>query len=399
MSKVKTVLIFTKEYHHPKISASGGTGVFYKNLAQKLRDRGVKILVFGSAKKAVQFQENGIDFHFVQDYFRKNPVREMMRSITGKHDGFKNQHLKFYIQEKKYLAKQLQKFLNTLSEKPQIIETHDWEGVSLFLDSINIPYCVRFHGSWNILESVFGYHNISKGKKHCEKIALSKSSHNIFISKWSEQINRDFYSLPSGTLIYNGIDTDFWQKESGTAEDPYSIYYLGEVKMEKGAETAAEAFRILSSEFPEAKLFFIGKVQDDNRNRVLEIAGNTASKNISFLGNLPAESIRTQVQKASVMYFPSFGENFSLSLLECLSLERAVITSAIPSFQELIIDRENGMIASGAEEFAEKTRVLFQNPELRKNLGAFGRKLVVDQFSINEMVSKTILQYERITAQ
>ena len=398
MSKIKTVLIFTKEYHHPKISASGGTGVFYKNLAQKLRDRGIQVLVFGSAKKVVSFQEDGIGFKFVKDYFRMNQSREIMRSITGKHEALKNQHLKFYVQENKYLAEELQKYINSLSSKPDIIETHDWEGVSLFLGDIGIPYCVRFHGSWNILETVFGYQKISEGKKYVERKALTGNQNSIFISRWSEQINSNFYELTSGTLIYNGIDTDFWQKEPDSNAEPYSIYYLGEVKKEKGSETAAEAFRLLSTEFPKAKLFFIGKATEENKKTVLEIAGNQASPKISFLGNLPPESIRMHVQKAAVMYFPSHGENFSLSLLECLSLQRAVIASAIPSFQEIIVDGHNGMIANGAKEFAEKTRLLFQNPELGKNLGDFGRKLVVDRFSSSEMISNTIREYERITA-
>ena len=82
--------------------------------------------------------------------------------------------LHFYIHEleKKDIAKQLQKHIKTNNLKIDIIEAHDFDGISLYINN-KIPYTIRCHGSWSLLEKYFGY-KAEKGRVYCEKKALKK---------------------------------------------------------------------------------------------------------------------------------------------------------------------------------------------------------------------------------
>ena len=196
------ILIFTKEYNNQKVGICGGTGVFYRNLALELNARNHKVFVFGSSKTAVSFDESAIKHHFVKHYFKKNKIAEFLRSTTGKLKFLQKFQTKFYENENKYLKDSLEKFIQDNKLTIDIIETHDWDGTSLFLEQLKIPYAVRYHGSWTILQKYFGYKNVSSGKIECEKKAAKRSKNNITISQYSEKINQETFHLQNPNLIY-----------------------------------------------------------------------------------------------------------------------------------------------------------------------------------------------------
>src|SRR5690606_41915121 len=101
MSSLRHILIFTKEFHHPRISATGGTGVFYSNLAKSLAEKGYEVSVFGSHREAVSFRENNIRIKFVRDYFKRKRLTELLRSVSGKSSLFSSFHSQLYVKEKK----------------------------------------------------------------------------------------------------------------------------------------------------------------------------------------------------------------------------------------------------------------------------------------------------------
>lgn len=394
MNELKNILIFTKEYHHENISKSGGTGVFYKNLANKLNELGYNVYVFGSSKKPASFLEDGITFHFVKDYFKKHFFWEFLRSLSKKSTFLENFNYKIYLLEKKYLLKELKKFSLSKKINFDIIETHDWDGISLNLNELNIPYAVRYHGSWSVLEKHFGYPSVPKGKLICEKKAAENSKNNITISKYSQTINCEIFNIKNPNLIYNGIDSSLFCPEKEGKIIPKSIFYLGNITEEKGADVALEAFMKIKLDNPESKLHFIGN--EGGYKKVLQEKAKNLESDIIFHGRKNTKEIIELLSKAEIIFFPSKGENFSLSLLEAMSLEKAVICSALPSFKEIIKEGENGMIANNATEFSEKAKKIFNEPELRKFLEKNARQTILENFDINKMVKETINYYRMI---
>ncbi len=357
--------------------------------------RGYRVTVFGTSKHPIEFSENGIDFKFVKEYFKKYKVKDLLRSITGKISFLSEAHLQFFVDEKKYMVDELNAFLHDKNIKPDVIETHDWEGVSLFLDQLNVPYVVRCHGSWTVLEGEFGYQNVAVGKKYCEKLAFQKSKNNIVISEFSKKINIKYFDINSPCLIYNGIDTQFFKPDIDTGKLPGSVFYFGNTSTEKGADTALKAFKKIREAISYATLHFVGNPQEFP-SRLSEFLDEKDQPFVVFHGQKRAYEIKELLAKAELLLFPSKGENFSLSLLEAMGMAKVVVCNAIPAFTEIIKNGENGFVANNEEGFAATAIQLLQDTELLDAIGQRARKTVVKHFDVNTMINETIKYYKEI---
>jgi glycosyltransferase involved in cell wall biosynthesis len=68
--------------------------------------------------------------------------------------------------------------------------------------------------------------------------------------------------------------------------------------------------------------------------------------------------------------------------LQYMSLEIPTIMSPVGVNTEIIQDGENGFLASGEQEWIDKLSLLIEDSELRKKIGAAGRKTVVEKYSV-----------------
>ncbi len=394
MKEIKNVLIVTREYqssHTPKV---GGTGVFYKNLCAELVKRGISVHVFLISKYAFDIEENGIKIHSVKDIFKANPLLELLRSATGKVKALEKIHFKTYLSEKKIISDKISAWIRKNNLHFDIAETHDFDGLALSIPK-GIPYVIRCHGSWSVLEKYFGYKKVHKGRIFCEKEAFKSSKNVIVISKYNESINESLFGIKNPKLIYNGIDEKFYKPSGNTEVIRQSVFYLGNVSYEKGAETLINAFIELKKKYPAASLHFIGKPNHYPDYIAENIQDPETRDSIHFYGNKPGMEIVELIGKAEVVCFPSKGENFSLSLLEVMAMQKPVVCSAIDSFKEIIEESVNGLIA-GEDHFPEKISLTFEDDELRKRISVNARKLIESKFGIDKMVDETLNYYNGI---
>ncbi len=68
--------------------------------------------------------------------------------------------------------------------------------------------------------------------------------------------------------------------------------------------------------------------------------------------------------------------------LQYMALEIPTIMSPVGVNSEIIQDRENGFLASTAEEWVKKLSLLIEDEELRKRVGKAGRKTVEADYSV-----------------
>ncbi|MBP7173036.1 MAG: glycosyltransferase family 4 protein [Cloacibacterium sp.] len=393
MNKIKHILFVTKEFQCDFQKNSGGTGVFYNNLSQELLRMGYQISVFGSSRNSFKIDDENFSLLFVKDYFKKNKLAELFRSLTGKFSFLEKFHYLIYNWEKNYLKKNLKTFIS--DKEIDVIETHDWEGLCTIVEDLKIPYAVRFHGSWSVLNKFFGY-GASKGKIIEEKRAFANVKNCITISKFNEKTVRETFGDKKFHLIYNGIDTDFYRPLSNVKIQPKSIFYLGSVSVEKGAEIAFEAFLEIVKIEKNATLHFIGKETHLVENLQKKISENCLEDKIIFYGKKNPNEIVELISKAEVVFFPSKGENFSLALLEVLAIGKPVICSDIESFREVIKDGKTGMIAKSKEDFVEKTLFIFNNKNFSDKTSLQGSDLIKEKFSLKNMAEETINYYKTI---
>lgn len=393
MKRVRHVLFITKEFQSEFQKKSGGTGVFYKNMSEELIKQNIQVSVFGSSKIPFSIEKDLFSLVFVKDYFQKYKIMEFVRSISGKFTFLERWHYKIYDLEIKYLEKELTKFI--FEKKIDIVETHDWEGLAQITQNLKIPYVIRCHGSWSVLKKFFGY-GAAKGKIHNEIKAFKNASNIITVSNENTKMVQETFEIKKFHLIYNGIDTNFYKPQHKIAVQKKAIFYVGNISAEKGAETALDTFIRIYSKEKEATLHFVGKETPLADTLKKKVNINQLEQSVFFHGKKKPHELVQLVSKAEVMIFPSKGETFGLALIEAMAMEKPIVCSNLPVFNEIIVDGKNGFIAKSVEEFSDRILELFDNNQLATELGIKARERVLERFSLTQTVYKSLDFYNEI---
>ncbi|MEO4004814.1 glycosyltransferase family 4 protein [Flavobacterium sp. CAU 1735] len=388
------ILILTREYKNEKLPPCGGTGNFNTLLAKELVKRGHRVYIFGVNKTNIDFDDEGVHVHYTKNLFKRNFVYDLFRSVTQKFSFLMPYHFKIHEKEKRDISRRLFAYIEKNNLNIDIIECHDFEGLSLFLGK-KIPYVVRCHGSFSVLEKYFGY-KVEAGRKHCEREAFKKAENVIAVSRFSEQVNRELFGVSKFKLIYNGINIQEFQPNPNPAVIPFSVFYIGNVALEKGADTAFRVFARLAEKFPQATLQFIGRETPYKATLDKEIQTQTLTDKVVFHGYQPKENIIRLLNSAHVLIFPSKGENFSLALLEAMALAKPIVTSNLDSFKELITSGENGFVCDTDTDFVDRISAILTDGVLAETLSQNARQTIVDHFSIEKMMTETLDYYTTV---
>jgi glycosyltransferase involved in cell wall biosynthesis len=388
------ILFLTREYKHENLPPCGGTGNFIAAVAKELAKRNHNIYVFGIYKSNIYFEDYGVKVTFGKSLFLKNPLLNLVRSISKKISFLEKLHFYVHELEKKNIAKQLYAFIEKNNLVIDIIEIHDFEGISLYLND-SIPYIIRCHGSYSVLGKFFGY-KVEKGRLHCEREAFKKAKNIISISKYSAKINIELFSIKNFKLIYNGIDTELFKPKPNSAVIPKSIFYFGNTSKEKGADIALKAFIILLKTKPEATLHFLGN-ETSYKNELLKLINeNGIANKVFFYGMQSSKKVIEILSKAHVVIFPSRGETFGLALCEAMALEKPIIVSNIDSFQEIIEHEQNGFIANKIQDYVTYISYFFENEKESNTIGIKARETIIEKFNQDKMLEKSIDYYKEV---
>ncbi|WP_158729512.1 MULTISPECIES: glycosyltransferase family 4 protein [unclassified Flavobacterium] len=388
------ILILTREYKHDLLPGCGGTGSFYTMFSKELVKKGHSVYVFGIAKTNIEFKDEGVHVKFEKNLFKKSNFYNLMRSISGKIKCLQKLHFKIHRLEKKAIANKLYNYIKQNNLSIDIIETHDFEGLSLYLDN-STPYVVRCHGSYSILGTYFGY-KFDIGRVQCEKEAFKKAKNIIAISEFSIKANTELFGINKFELIYNGIDTDKFIVNKQSKIIQKSIFFFGNISIEKGADIAIQAFVALIKTEPDATLHFLGKEGKYTNELVKIIKNQNIEEKVFFYGIKNTKEAIEIISKAAVVICPSKGETFGLALCETMSLSKPVVTSNIESFQEIIENRENGYIANNIEEYVSYISYLFENEEESQTIGLQARNTIIEKFSLDKTIQNSLDYYTKV---
>ena len=105
-------------------------------------------------------------------------------------------------------------------------------------------------------------------------------------------------------------------------------------------------------------------------------------------------------KQASIVCLPSYREGLPKVLLEAASCGRPIVATDTPGCREVVRDRENGLLVPvrSTVELADAIKILIENEELRQKMGARGREIVLNEFSIEKVIDETLAVYAELLA-
>lgn len=148
-------------------------------------------------------------------------------------------------------------------------------------------------------------------------------------------------------------------------------------KRQKRQRLLVEAFARIASEIPNWTLHFYGDDCNGYRADVRETARRLGLENRVFFHE-STPKIKEEMLQADIFAFPSSFEAFGLAMAEAMSMKMPCVGyRSTPAVGELLSDSQGGLVVDdGVQPFADALQRLANDAELRKTLGANGKKFV-----------------------
>lgn len=159
----------------------------------------------------------------------------------------------------------------------------------------------------------------------------------------------------------------------------------------KGVRDYVSAALKLKSRYPEAEFLLAGWTDGDRRSVSPAELSNWNEQGIKFLGRL--DDIRPAIERCLVYVLPSYyREGVPKSVLEAMSMGRAIITTDAPGCRETVIHDFNGILIPprDAESLASAMELFMGDIQLAHVMGANSRILARERFDVDVVNDKII---------
>lgn len=166
---------------------------------------------------------------------------------------------------------------------------------------------------------------------------------------------------------------------------------------DKGVGEFVEAAKILAKYQDKVAFILAGNVDMGNKAGIEEsqLLEWTKEGHVEWIG-FQKDMVKL-IKNAHVIVLPSYREGLPKSLIEACAIGRAIVTTDVPGCREVVQHGVNGFLVEkqNAEDLAAKIESLIFDKSLREKMGKAGRELAQSEFSIDNVIEKTLDIYEK----
>jgi glycosyltransferase involved in cell wall biosynthesis len=210
------------------------------------------------------------------------------------------------------------------------------------------------------------------------------------------------FKIPSEKveIIYNSIDTEKFKPDKNSAitlRNKYSlkksdktIIMVGVLQKQKGFHIGIKAFHKIKKEISNVKLLIVGNGPEFKNLKKLTEKLNLTS-DIIFTGQIKNDNLPLYHNMADIFLNPTLRyEGLAITTIEALACGLPSVISKIGGTQSTIEDGKSGFFTKAGDinNLTEKTIFLLKNPKKMKEFGKNARKLALEKFNLENMISK-----------
>ncbi|UCG35738.1 MAG: glycosyltransferase family 4 protein [Candidatus Omnitrophota bacterium] len=295
--------------------------------------------------------------------------------------------------------------------KPDVIHTHNMHyfseiharTIERLAKKRGIPFLVTAHNVWDDLLFMDLTHKID----WTHIIAVSH-----YIKKEIIGIGVDDTKV---TVVHHGIDqkkyspginTSHVLKKYPQLKDKIIIFHPARIGLAKGCDVSVKAMGIVKQKYPDIMLVLAGA------KNIIDW-GATQQKDIAYLVSLvkhfdmdknvlidmySLDEVRQIYELCNVCLYPSTSpEPFGLTMLEAMSMAKAMVVTNMGGMPEIIRDGINGFVipVRDFEALAAKICQLIEDTKLRNRFGYTGRQIVESHYTKEMVTKETLGVYKR----
>lgn len=170
-----------------------------------------------------------------------------------------------------------------------------------------------------------------------------------------------------------GLDTDFFSPaESGPAEC-MTILFLANVSERKGISSLLDAFSLVTSRLPLARLIIAGGGEDLPRIK-RQVEASPYRERVELIGHVSRSQVPEVMRRCAVYCLPSNGEPFGMTAIEAMACGKPLVVTRAGGLAFMVSDQGGRRVPVGDPRGLAAALIdLLSDSELCRSMGAHNR--------------------------
>ncbi len=224
-------------------------------------------------------------------------------------------------------------------------------------------------------------------------------------------IEKDGVTAKRTLTVYTGIDAEVdldpkeVEQERQQHDLPQGAPVIATVanhRHVKGIDVLVRAAALVIKEVPEVRFLMVGGLGGNDTDRefsreVVQLAESLgAARSIRFAGE--SNRVPALLALSDIFVLPSRSEGLSNALLEAMRAGLPCVATAVGGNPEVVADGVTGYLVppDDPEAMASRLLELLRDSGMRRQMGTAGRRLMLQKFTTEIMVSKVTAAYEQL---
>jgi glycosyltransferase involved in cell wall biosynthesis len=281
------------------------------------------------------------------------------------------------------------------TETPLIVEWPSYQGQCDWSGN-GICHVLRIHGA-TAMPEYSGDPTASRYRDH--EIATARHIRNwIGVSHWSLDTYHNVVSAQpeQQTVVPNPVNCDMFHPSSDPAAGR-TVLYAGTLCDRKGDNRLAIAANRFLTEFPDARLSYIGRHSQSRADLIYSLIQPELHDRVDIRDNITQAELAAAMRSAAVFTMPSRGETFGMVYAEAMASGVPVVAGNKTGIPETVPNGQAGLLvdADDTDAIADAVSSLLRAPEMRRSMGAAGRGVAMEQYSVDACVTRTLDFFEQ----
>jgi len=291
-------------------------------------------------------------------------------------------------------------------ERPDIVQTHELKA------NLYGRIAAKLAGVPIIISTIWTLQDTAPSLRRLRDVCLrpisrilDRQSSRVVTS--SDAIRREWDASLSSPLyqrIYTPCNLERDQESSedqrillAAMDDPgtINIGVVSRLSEEKGIQYLLKAVPLIARQISDFKVYIAG---EGNYRRQLHflVESLNVQRYVQFVGFL--HNVREFLQRLDLFVQPSRSESLGVAIIEAMSAGLPVVATRVGGIPEIITDNVSGLLvpSQNAEALAEAIVTLCRDSEMRKSMGAAGKKLIEQRFRVPDFIREMNDLYEKL---
>ncbi|MCX6564923.1 MAG: glycosyltransferase family 4 protein [Candidatus Aminicenantes bacterium] len=198
----------------------------------------------------------------------------------------------------------------------------------------------------------------------------------------------------------SGVDTDAFSPMAEPSGIPV-VMLASRMLWDKGIKEFVGAARRLKIRGVKARFILVGDSDSHNFSAIpkKQLTAWHTEGVIEWWGR--RDDMSAVLAQAHIVCLPTYREGLPKVLLEAASSGRPIVTTDSSGCRDVVRNGENGLLVPvrSTVELADAIQKLIESPELRQKMGARGREIAMNEFTVAKTVVETMKAYGKLLKQ